>query len=320
MNKAPIPVFKTGANKSMVLCHSDLDGCNALQICHKWLKETLGKDHVVEFQKATYEKINGLADEAFQEHTEYRYILIGDISVSEELSKRLPPNCFIFDHHDTSKFLIGHPQCYWAEGICGAVVAWKALFAGRTPDPKFGKLMKICNQYDIWVGHPTKFGPPQISHDMNALIRNIGYTKFFEKFYNGFTEFDKYELSIIEEHWKIQNEAHGNADKLDYGEDIILLIMNDERMDPNYWCNEYISEGKKAVLVFYPNSSRLSLRVHPDLKGKFHGGFFLQENIKNTNNSKGGHALAAGCSVEGMDIDGILNIGNILKAALEKLS
>lgn len=320
MNNRDVPIFDTGPNKSIVLCHSDLDGCNALQVCHRWLKEIVGSDHIIEFKSMTYEHINGMAEEIFKEHEEYRYILIGDISVNEELTKKLPPNCFIFDHHDTSKFIVNHPQCYWAHGICGAVVAWKALYRGLKPTPKFGKLMKICNQYDIWFGHPTKLGPPQISWDMNALHRHYGYNKFFEVFYNGFTDFTESEKSIIAEHWKVQDEAFASADKLEYSENVVMIIMNDQRMDPNYWCNEYISAGKKAVLVFYPNSKRLSLRINNCLDGKFHGGFFLQSNIQNTNNSKGGHALAAGCSVDGMSSDEILNVGVILNNELEKLS
>lgn len=321
MNNSPVPIFKNGPNKSIVICHSDLDGCNALQVCHKWLKENLGNSHEVDFRKMTYENINPVMSEIFNESSEYRYILIGDISINEELSKRMPTNCFIFDHHDTSKFIDGHPQCYWSHGICGAVVAWKALFPGRTPDPKFGKLMKICNQYDIWYGHPTKKGPPQISQDMNVLHRSYGYTKFFEKFYDGFTDFTPGERAVIDEHWKIQKEAIDNTEKVEeYGPDIILLIMFDQRLDPNYWCNEYISAGKKAAIVYYPNSERISLRINDCLDGKFHAGYFLQENIHNTNNSKGGHSLAGGCSVKGMSLDEILNIGYLLKSELDKIS
>ena len=320
MNKNPVPIFQTGPNKSIVLSHSDLDGCNALQVCFRWLKEKIGPSHSVEYKNMTYEHINGMAEEIFKEADQYRYILIGDISVNEELSKRLPPNCFIFDHHDTSKYLESHPQCYWKHGHCGSVVAWMALYADRTPTPAFGRLMSMCNHYDLWFGNPTG-GPPQKSIDLNVIYQKLGYTKFFEKFYDGFIEFDQDDISMIKTHWKNQEEAIKNTDHIPYdGNNVLMLIMTDQRLDPNYWCNKYIVDGMKAVFIYYPNSNRLSLRINKCLSEKFHGGYFLQKNIQNTNNSKGGHAAAAGCSVEGMQIDDILNIGNVLNAELERLS
>jgi hypothetical protein len=319
MNKNEVPIFATGPDKSIVLCHSDLDGCNALQVCYRWLKEKVGKTHTIEFKNMTYEHINPVAEEIFKEHEQYRYILIGDISVNEDLSKRLPPNCFIFDHHDTSKYLESHPQCYWKHGHCGSVVAWMALYPNQKPSPAFGRLMSICNQYDLWFGNPAG-GPPQQAIDMNVLQRKYGYNRFFEKFYDGFEEFDDEDLRIIGKHWEDQKDAIEKTDKVEYGDDVLLLIMFDERLDPNYWCNKFIVDGKKAVLVLYPNSKRLSLRINKSLSGKFHGGFFLQKNIQNTNNSKGGHELAAGCSVAGMSEDDILGIGEVLKNELEKIS
>lgn len=317
MNKEEVPIIKKGPNKSIILCHSDLDGCNALQICFRWIKEKMGADHSIEYKNMTYEYINPVADEIFKEADTYRYIMIGDICVNEELSNRLPKNCFIFDHHDTSKYIENKPQCYWRHGYCGSVVAWMALYPHKKPTAEFGKLMALCNQYDLWFGDPAG-GPPQQAIDLNVLQMKYGYTKFFDKFYDGFPGFDEHDKKIIEEHWKNQELAIKNTDKLEYSNEIIMLIMSDQRLDPNYWCNHYIKNGKLAVFVLYPNSRRLSLRINKCLSGKIHGGYFLQKHISNLNNSKGGHELAAGCSIDGMPDEDVLDIGNKLQLELER--
>jgi hypothetical protein len=317
MNNAEVPIFKTGSNKSIILSHSDLDGCNALQVCHKWLKDKLGHDHVVEYKNMIYDYINGLAATLFKESDEYRYILIADISISEELVKIMPKNCFIFDHHDTSKYLENYQQCYWKHGLCGSVVAWKALYPHTKPTPAFGKLMSICNNYDMWQGDPEG-GPPQISFDMNAIYFKTGYTKFFEKFYSGFDGFDELETKLIKDHWNCQENVINVTDKLEYSEQVMMLIVSDQRIDANYWCNHFIKLGKLAVFVYYPYSNRLSLRINKCLSGKFHGGYFLREVIKKENGSAGGHELAAGCSVAGLTDEEILNLGNVLIEHLPK--
>lgn len=318
MNKSPIPIFKTGPNKSQVISHSDLDGCNSAQVCTKWLKDNFGIKHEVDCRPMTYEYINGLAENLFKEADQYRYILIADICISEELTKVMPKNCFIFDHHDTSKYMENYSQCYWKHGQCGSVVAWMALYPHTKPSPSFGKLMSICNNYDMWRGDENG-GPPQASFDMNAIYFKMGYTKFFEKFYAGFDGFDPVESKIIKDHWANQKVVINATDKLEYNDKVLMLIVSDQRIDANYWCNNYIKQGKLAVFVYYPSSNRLSLRINKCLSGKFHGGYFLRDVIKNINGSKGGgHELAAGCSVEGVSVDEILNVGNVLLEHLPK--
>jgi len=316
MNKLPVPLFTDGSNKSYVIGHKDLDGCNGVQVCFRWLKEQFGLDHFVDFKGATYEYVNQLAEEIFKESDDYRYIFIVDISISEELLAKLPKNCFIFDHHSTSKYLNNNLQCYWKEGHCGSVVAWMSLFPGKTPPPAFGKLMSLCNTYDMWQIDSPRFKQAQ---DLNVLQMKYGYQEFFEKFYDGFTEFTKAEEKIISDHWRGQNEAIKNCDILEYGDIITLIIMNDNKLDPNYWMNKYILDGKLASIVYYPNSIRISLRINRCLTDKFHAGYFLKNNVKNNNNSKGGHDLAGGCSVEGMTVDEILELGNVLHKDLEKI-
>jgi oligoribonuclease NrnB/cAMP/cGMP phosphodiesterase (DHH superfamily) len=316
MNKLPVPIFSEAPNKSYIIGHKDLDGCNGVQVCFRWLKEQFGLEHFVDFKGATYEYVNQLAEELFKESDTYRYIFIVDISISEELLSKLPTNCFIFDHHSTSKYLNGHSQCYWKQGHCGSVIAWMALFPDRTPTPTFGKLMSLCNTYDMWKIDSPRFKEAQ---DLNVLQMKYGYQEFFEKFYDGFTDFTDNEKKIIKEHWRVQEEAIKNCDILDYSDTITLIIMNDQRLDPNYWMNKYISEGKLASLLYYTTSDRISLRINKALEGKFHAGYFLKNNVKNTNNSKGGHDLAGGCSVSGMSVDEVLELGNILNKELENI-
>ena len=319
MNKEPVPVFSKGPNKSFIIAHKDLDGCNAVQVCYRWLKENCGENHQIEYRGATYEYINTLAENIFNEFQEYRYILIGDISISEELLAKIPPNCFIFDHHDTSKYLEEHPQCYWKEGWCGSVVAWKSLFPGIKPTPAFGKLLSLCNSYDMWhLDGDTGF-PIQEAMDLDVLQRKYGYNEFFTKFYDGFTGFDDIDRRTIERHWVEQKEAIENTEVMSYNEDVCMIIFQDQRLDPNYYCTRLLNEGWKAVLVFYTGANRLSVRINSILKDKFHAGYFLKAHIQNNNNSKGGHELAAGCSVEGMTVDQILDVGNILVEELNKI-
>lgn len=312
-NKTPFPVISEGPDQSIVFHHSDLDGFNGGQICQKWLEEQFGDNHQVKLVKVGYEQVNPLAEDTFKDSGDWRYIMFVDISINEELATSAPENTFIFDHHDTSNYLLDmNSRYYWNEKYCGAVVAWQALFGGRK-DKKFMKLMKICNDYDMWQGDDGQ--PPKLSFDMNALFWKDP-EKWFLDFYDGFEGFSDEQQQILDDHWKMQDDIWEKMFKHVYdGEDpqVLFLEGNDARFDCNWWYNKLLREdGIKIVFHLRAERDRVSVRTSRDMDW-FHIGEWLKDNIHNIHNSKGGHRHAGGCSTEGMEVDEIIEVGQKLE-------
>lgn len=304
-----------GPDKSVIFYHGDLDGINGLMVCYKWLEENLGGYHNIEYVAAQYENVNELAKNYFELHDDYRYILFVDISVNEEMAKSAPTNCFIFDHHDTSEYLKGMNDRFFHDSrYCGAVVAWKALFR-KKPTKEFGKLMKLCNFYDLWLGPDGKPGfPEQTCHDLNLLVQKYGHSDFMARFYDGFTGFNREEKIYIKKYWVAQEKAWEQVDKIPFGDDVLMIYVGkDQSIDCNWWSHYNLDQvGYKIVMTIWSESDRMSMRSSRDLDW-FHCGDWLVEHITNTNNSKGGHANAGGCSLEGMSSDEVINIGIMLQ-------
>ena len=309
--RAKVPIIHNDRMKSVIIHHGDLDGYNGAQVCNKWFETHVEDSHEIIRRRATYENVNDIVSAYTIDHEEYRYILIVDISITEDLALSAPDNLYIFDHHDTSSYLNGmNDRYYWEHEYCGAVVAWKALFSGA-PEKPFKKLMKICNDYDMWQGNDGE--PPKISFDMNTLFW-LDPDKWYKKFYDGFSHFDDGDQAYLDKFWDIQDDLWENViDKLVYDEenkDVIMLFVNDGQWDANWWSNKLIRhDGYNAVIVIRADRDKLSLRTSKDRMGWFHGGEWLQENIINDNGSKGGHQHAAGCSLVGVSNDEILEIG-----------
>jgi oligoribonuclease NrnB/cAMP/cGMP phosphodiesterase (DHH superfamily) len=300
-------------NKSLVLSHGDLDGCVGAMVCKKYITQLEGNDHEVLCSPCSYETINDMASEAFQNAKDYKHILVVDICFNEELLKIKPDNCRVFDHHDTSRFIIGKKDCHWEEKYCGAVVAWKYLFPGVKMTKQFNRLMGLANEYDMWIGAK---GPRKICHDLNVIYNHYKYSDFFDKFYDGFECFSGEENDYLTSYWNKQEEILADTTKVEYGKDVVFLMVSDERLDCNYWCNHFLHEYKYNVIITVrPHKNRLSMRSSDRID--FHSGFWLRDNIKNSNNSKGGHRKAGGCSVEGMTEDEILEIGSKIQALLD---
>jgi oligoribonuclease NrnB/cAMP/cGMP phosphodiesterase (DHH superfamily) len=295
--------------KSLIIHHGDLDGNNGAQVCAKWLETHIEDEHEIYRRRATYENIDAIL-EAYLEEGGFRYILIVDISITKDLAERVGDNVYIFDHHDTAKYLIGmSPNFYFNEKFCGAVVAWKALFAEK-PDRNFGRLMKICNNYDMWQGNDGE--PPKISFDMNTLFWDDP-EGWYKKFYEGFTSFDETDQRYLDDFWSQQETLWENKiDKIVFDEDskdVIMLIVNHNIWDANWWSNYLLRHEKyNAVLVVRPSVNKMSLRTS-DRMNWFHSGEWFQETVQNENGSKGGHRHAAGCSLLGLSEDEIFEIG-----------
>lgn len=302
-----VPIKSEGPNKSLVLCHGDLDGINGLQVCYKWLEENIGSDHEIEWTNCNYENINPRCSFYWKNWKEYRYIMLVDICCDEDHARSAPENVYIFDHHDTSNFIVGMSERYfWKHEYCGAMVAWKYLF-NEKPDKKFGRLLKICNDYDMWQGPDGR--PPQISHDLNCLLKYYGFSKFFQKFYDGFDGFDNKEDNYIKSYWESQKQIWKETVKEKIGENVCFIMIVNDSLDSNFYCDKLIRDkGFDVVFVIRPHRDRLSVRASESAAEWWHAGQWLKENVNNSNNSKGGHAMAAGCSTEGMEDEAILQL------------
>lgn len=302
-----VPIIEKGPNKSVILCHGDLDGINGLQVCYKWISQYMGADHEIEWLNCNYENVNPRCSYYWENSKDYRYIMLVDISCDEEHAKSAPQNVFIFDHHDTSKFMIGlSDRFFWKGEYCGAMVAWKYLF-NKKPDPYFGKLLKICNDYDMWQGPGGR--PPQISHDLNCLMRHYGFSKFFQRFYDGFDGFTKEEKKFVKRYWDSQKEIWKETIKEKIGDNVVFVIIENDGLDTNFYCDKLLRDkGYDVVFVFRQDRNRLSVRASDRAAEWWHAGEWLRVNVHNSNNSKGGHAQAAGCSTEGMDDDAVLDL------------
>ena len=317
LNKTPVPILQDGPNCSIVFHHGDLDGFNGAQICQRWLEEQYGDKHEIKLVRSVYETINVQAAETFAEADEWRYIMFVDISINEELSENAPDNVYIFDHHDTSKFIQGmNDRFYWNEKYCGAVVAWRALFGNDNRDKKLLKLMKICNQYDMWQGDNGQ--PPKISFDMNALFW-MNPTKWFIDFYDGFDGFSKEQQKLIDGHWKLQDEMWEAIDKHVYDTEkdvphVLFLMGNDIRFDCNWWYNHLIrDEGINAVIHYRPEKDRISMRTSVDRMSWLHSGEWLREMANDPEIPAGGHKHAAGCTTAKMQLDDVILLGQKLE-------
>lgn len=299
--------------KSAIIAHGDLDGVVGAQICHKWIKQKEGPDHDIIVIPASYESVNDSARELF-ENNEYKHIHIVDISINEELFKIMPKNCLIMDHHDTSRFILGHENCVWKHEYCGAVVAWKHLFPGAAMSKPFNRLLGLANEYDMWLGEK---GPRLACHNLNAIYRLYRFKDFFDKFYDGFDDFTTDEKDYLDSYWKRQQKILDDSQKISYGEDVVMVIATDELLDTNYWCNYLLTEENFNVVIFlYPHKERISLRSSKRVNW-FHSGYWIRENVQNIHNSKGGHQQAAGCSTDGMPIDDVILLGKKLQDLID---
>lgn len=300
-------------NKSVIIAHGDLDGCVGAQICHKWIKQKEGQDHEIILIPSSYESVNDSAREVF-ENNEYKHIHIVDICFSEELLPLMPDNCWVFDHHDTSKHILGHKNCVWKHEYCGAVVAWKHLFPGVKMSKPFNKLLGLANEYDMWIGEK---GPRKICHDLNNIYRLYRFNDFFDKFYDGFDEFSSEETEYLESFWRRQQTILNDSEKISYGDDVVMIICNNELFNVNYWCNHFLTEENfNVIIILYPHSERLSMRSSKRVDW-FHSGYWIRDNVQNVHNSKGGHQRAAGCSIDGMPINDVLLLGKKIQDLID---
>jgi len=302
-------------NKSLVLSHGDLDGCVGGIVCQKHIKIVEGDDHEVIVIPCSYENINDHTAEAFAHASEYKHILVVDICFNADLHKVMPDNCRVYDHHDTSKFILDTKNCFWEHKYCGAVVAWRHLFTGEKMTKPFNRLMGYANEYDMWIGEK---GPRKICHDLNVIFRYYRYKDFFDRYYDGFECFTKEETDYLDSYWNKQQEILDDTYKVAYGSDVILFLVSDDRLDANYWCNHFLhEEGFNVIILTWPHKNRISVRSSSRVEW-FHSGYWLRDNIVNANGSKGGHAKAAGCSTEGMSEDDILNIGVKIQTLIDE--
>lgn len=314
-NKTRVPLLD-GPKKDLIIHHGDMDGVTARLVCKRWLEKNFKYD-TVETVQVSYERVNPIFESYLEITHEYRYILIVDISINEELAKVASDNVFIFDHHDTSRYLEDMSnRYYWDDKYCGACVAWKVLFREKPP-AVFNELLKLVNNYDMWIGPGGQ--PAQICHDLNTLFWKIGFNEFEQRFYGGFDGFNISEKQFIENYWKKQKILWKEAFKVNYGKEIVFFMIDTNELDANWWSNRLLREkGVSVVIAWRPQKDRLSMRVNPDTIPWFHCGEWLRDNINNTNNSKGGHKLAGGCSTDGMSAQDVEDIGHKIKALIDE--
>jgi oligoribonuclease NrnB/cAMP/cGMP phosphodiesterase (DHH superfamily) len=314
-NKTEVPLLD-GPKKDLIIHHGDMDGVLAKMIAQQWIESHFKYDSI-ECLGVSYDRINPLYEDYLNIIDEYRYIFIVDISINEELAKSAPSNVFIFDHHDTSRYLEEmSDNFYWSEKYCGACVTWAALMK-KKPVGTFKELLRLVNNYDMWLGPDGQ--PAQISHDLNLMFWKLGFDSWHARFLNGFDGFTKNELRYIENYWINQGKLWKETSKFNFGKEVVFFMISDDDLDANWWSNRLLREkGVNVAIAWRPNKDRLSMRANDDYIPWFHCGEWLQENISNTNNSKGGHKLAGGCSTDGMSPDDIIDIGKNIKQLIDE--
>ncbi len=298
--------------KSRIFAHSDLDGVVSAIVMHKYLMQKYPNelDHDIKITYESYESINPSFAEIVDHQDEYQEILIGDISINEELAHKCKPNVFIGDHHETAVHLreMNNPRFIYEPGMCGAAVCYKHLLGGKIT-PEFKKLLGLTNTYDLWNLKKGDLLPLEL----NIIVNKLKMKEAFQRFYNGFDGFSKSERAAIDEFWKIQDHMFDIVEKTVIGEGRHLMRITENPdagfFDMNYWSHILMTEhGFKCILIERPSKLRWSVRLRKDLAEKFHLGFWLKENVKNIHNSAGGHKAAAGCSYEGLTGDEIADI------------
>ncbi|GAA0102576.1 oligoribonuclease NrnB [Paraclostridium bifermentans] len=162
-----------------LITHNDLDGIGCHVVAKYFLEEEIDVDY------CTYKNVNEVVLEVIEKHEQYDKIFITDISVNEEIAKRLDEiknKVGLFDHHPTALFLNEYD---WAsvEIECekGKTCGTKMIFDFLRRDninPSICYFVELVRKYDTWEWK-DKYDD-EIPKQLNDLMYMIGRKEFVD--------------------------------------------------------------------------------------------------------------------------------------------
>lgn len=299
---------------ALIFHHSDLDGIG-VKIVGITIAKRLGYTDV-ETYKCDYHNVNDIVvTRLHQDLTDVGLILIGDISVNEDVAKfidnEICGNCKIDvvlrDHHATAKYLNKYD---WAEvheedkfGVkrCGT---WQ--LAASFPDliTDMDTFLTVVDDWDTWK---WPVNGDDWAKALNALLQVIGEDKFTQYMMKGTPPkccqtkpqylFDNWASAMVEAHTLMTQKTARNCENSMW---VTSLIQGKKKYKTGIvFCNNAISDIADYILSNHPELDILMLVNFPRAIS-----FRTQkDNIdvgalaKKITGSGGGHPQSAGCVI-----------------------
>lgn len=316
--------------KGLLITHNDMDAAGCA-IVTKLLLTAKGEkiDWEIKYCPATG------ADEALINSMDdissnvYNYILIGDISISEETAETLENiaknnNIFIglYDHHISNKLDVTHRWCYidttnsacWLMYI--KLLKEKSIFLSPLTgslEVYLDWLMKSISRYDTWQWKTdpdpkTHYNYEYVSEgDLSDICKFIGVEEFVRAFY-AFIVYAKYNKTLIPiklyslRDCIIVNKKNTIERNLS-GENVKSVIINNKNCaimisdssdfiyDNELLENLYKMKGVDISIMIYPRTRNISVRTGRD-------DIDLSAWVKDQFETGGGHRKAAGAKID----------------------
>jgi nanoRNase/pAp phosphatase (c-di-AMP/oligoRNAs hydrolase) len=216
---------------------------------------------------------------------------------------------FVFlDHHNTSKPLHSpENNIYVVEGICAAKITKEYLESVFGVDLSFlNDTIKYVNDYDLWIHKYKESKKLQYLLDYEQELHwKKAYKKFIEKYPAGvdFNNLTKEQTDIITYKEVLIEQAWDDLELIPYeGTKIGLMMVEgkfiNEMCDRVLKCKEIDIE---VIINFDPKRNKGSIRGVANSVPEINIGKLLKMISDSTKIKGGGHELAAGYSITGID-------------------
>lgn len=190
--------------KIKLFTHTDLDGVGCAILAKRAYED-------VEVAYCNYGEIDATVSEFIDsgEHEKYDYVIITDISVSEEVARKIENTIAhkiqLLDHHATAKGLNQYEWAYVADIIDGVRTSGTSLLFEYLRDDyqmeDVSWLAEKVRRYDTWEWN-TKYNDTE-AKQLNDLLYILGRERFVERFVNdpnpAFTETERLLLNLEQE-------------------------------------------------------------------------------------------------------------------------
>lgn len=265
----------------------------------------------------------------------YKYILIGDISISENMAVKLENICqennifiSLYDHHISNKLYLNHSWCHVDTANSACWLMYDKLIKEKqstflsnidnTAEKYLDWLLKSISKYDTWQ---WKTEPKEQSSyedvsegDLSDICKFIGVKEFVNDFYN----FAIYGLPSTRPRQYIPQKLYyliqyihinkrntinhiissNNIKSITFGDKKCAVMISDS--SDFIYANElleilYKDEGADISMMIYPRTQVISVRTGRD-------DIDLSSFVKEYFGTGGGHQKAAGAR---LDIDTI---------------
>lgn len=287
---------------NVLLTHYDMDGVGCDIILSKLIK----------FDKKMHVGYGSLGKK-LEQNVIYRYdrCFVTDLSLEREQLKKLiehfDTKLFYADHHETTKKSIEvlkelnaiggnkyKPRILYDQEMSGTGLIAKKLakLLSATDRSRIASIVPFIDAYDMWrnIDYSRNFA---IGYELNVLFWYYKYDKFFKRFCNGFSGFNKTENKIIEKHYKKREKSMNKATKVEISKKQVMYYnVNQE------YINDYtlvFPEYEVYYMVYRTRSNELKVSMRTrgseiDLSGYADTAQIMFDSVKNA----GGHKCASG--------------------------